>query len=667
MITLLRLPSQQHSLPSIQNKFPDREVLLGLYFHYRSHPALTSDIIKAKMGTVTYRDGIAILQLIVFPVLLVTAIFIWKRTGWKAAGKTWRFVISLSLIRIVGSICTLLTISHPTDSIYVAVAVCELIGIAPLMLVYVGLLRQIDTEQRMHPKFLGAVGLACIVGLILGIVGISITDDNSSTFHANAIVKAAMAVFLVIFAVDIAITGWLYSQLRTKLSIIQKKLFLGIVLSWPFLLVRLVYSAIGDFTNDSRFVVLEGDPTTYLCMNVLEEIIAVSICVGFGLSTVLGRDPERQTQYSGVKPDLIPNEASFITTLLPVFILLPTTLLLFSIPLPSSTSFNPFPPHYASLPPLDSFAFTMSQDYTPDSTLSPSDSSSLRLIFSPTETLASSDSSSSLSNSVVFSALGFESKDEFLPFLRRTLKSWHWDKLGIIECHFTDIPLDWGEFLYEAVDEPFHLRQTWDARSGTLYFKMPTDGHDLVQEWVRLSICEWARKGIISWEEHDSVEMRCGTTVDLPASTSHKSQKQPDVLLRPKNDQLFPTVAFEVGWWESGPALKSDVELLLKGSDGAIRVVIIINWRLRSQRTVVAGTAQVWGLDSNKNPEIKQTEEIFPVPDLPQSRGLAITRGDLFDNLLPPNRDPDENLYLDIDFLRRHACYIFRLMNLAPA
>lgn len=94
------------------------------------------------MGTVTYRDGIAILQLITFPVLLVSAVIIWKRTGWKAAGKTWRFVISLCLIRIIGSICTLLTIENQTQNIYIAEAVCELIGIAPLMLVYIGLLRQ---------------------------------------------------------------------------------------------------------------------------------------------------------------------------------------------------------------------------------------------------------------------------------------------------------------------------------------------------------------------------------------------------------------------------------------------------------------------------------------------------------------------------------------------
>lgn len=139
----------------------------------------------------------------------------------------------------------------------------------------------------MHPKFLSAVALACLIGLILGIVGISITDDNSSSLHANAIVKAAMAIFLAVFVADIAITSWFFIQLRSRLSIFQKKLFYAIAFSWPFLLIRLIYSAIGDFTEDSRFKILKGDPTIYLCMDVLEEIVAVSICAVFGMSAVL--------------------------------------------------------------------------------------------------------------------------------------------------------------------------------------------------------------------------------------------------------------------------------------------------------------------------------------------------------------------------------------------
>lgn len=94
------------------------------------------------MGEVTYHDGIAILQLVIFPVLLVIALRIWNRIGWRAGGKSWRFVVTLSLLRIAGSISTLLTINSSNERIFIAEAVCELIGIAPLILTYVGLLGQ---------------------------------------------------------------------------------------------------------------------------------------------------------------------------------------------------------------------------------------------------------------------------------------------------------------------------------------------------------------------------------------------------------------------------------------------------------------------------------------------------------------------------------------------
>lgn len=42
------------------------------------------------MGTVTYRDGIAILQLVVYPFILGAAIFIWSRAGLRVGSKIWR-------------------------------------------------------------------------------------------------------------------------------------------------------------------------------------------------------------------------------------------------------------------------------------------------------------------------------------------------------------------------------------------------------------------------------------------------------------------------------------------------------------------------------------------------------------------------------------------------
>ncbi|KAL4786417.1 hypothetical protein BJX76DRAFT_365798 [Aspergillus varians] len=247
------------------------------------------------MGTVTYRDGIAILQLLVFPFVVVAALFIWKRTGWRVGSKIWRYAVTLSLIRIAGSISSLLTINHDSHDVEVAVAVCELIGIAPLLLTYVGILRQIDRDQKMHPRFLNMVTIVCFIGLILGIAGVSSADDdnnnnNQGSYHAGAIVKASMGIFLAVFVVIVVLTVWLFAQLHGTLRMFQKKLFLAIALSVPFLVIRLVYSAISDYGNNRRFAVYEGDPTVYLCMSVLEEIVAMVLTMVLGVSAVHADD-----------------------------------------------------------------------------------------------------------------------------------------------------------------------------------------------------------------------------------------------------------------------------------------------------------------------------------------------------------------------------------------
>lgn len=93
-------------------------------------------------GTVTYHDGIAILQLIIFPFIAVASLYIWAHAGWKVGSKIWRYPLTLSLIRIAGSISALVTINDDTRDAEVAMVVCALIGTAPLLLSYVGILRQ---------------------------------------------------------------------------------------------------------------------------------------------------------------------------------------------------------------------------------------------------------------------------------------------------------------------------------------------------------------------------------------------------------------------------------------------------------------------------------------------------------------------------------------------
>ncbi len=145
-------------------------------------------------------------------------------------------------------------------------------------------------DQRMNARLLQLLTLACFIGLVLGIAGVSTANDNETTYHAHGMVKASMGIFLAAFVIILLAYGWLYTKLRYNLRVFQKRLCLASALSYPFLLVRLIYSAISDYTTNPDFSVLDGNATIYLCMSVLEEIIAIGLTMVLGMSAVLQRD-----------------------------------------------------------------------------------------------------------------------------------------------------------------------------------------------------------------------------------------------------------------------------------------------------------------------------------------------------------------------------------------
>lgn len=141
------------------------------------------------------------------------------------------------------------------------------------------------------------VPLACLVGLILAIIGVKNSDFEHYT--PSTLIKAAMGIFLAVFALTILLTVWLFDQYSLSLRNFQKKLFLGIALSSPFYTVRLIYAAISDFSTIKIFSFEGGSETAYLCMSVLEEIISMVATIVFG--TLAIREPDFAVmEYSGV-------------------------------------------------------------------------------------------------------------------------------------------------------------------------------------------------------------------------------------------------------------------------------------------------------------------------------------------------------------------------------
>lgn len=142
-----------------------------------------------------------------------------------------------------------------------------------------------------------------IIGLILGIVGVS----KAQSTIPGTLTKAAMGLFLAVYVITMVLNAWLFQSYSVAMLNYQKKLFLAIALSAPFLLVRLIYSALGDYTSSVHFSMqslIENNHisvTVYLCMSVLEEIISMVIAMVFGVLAVLSSDfvkpnPEREVE-----------------------------------------------------------------------------------------------------------------------------------------------------------------------------------------------------------------------------------------------------------------------------------------------------------------------------------------------------------------------------------
>lgn len=148
-------------------------------------------------------------------------------------------------------------------------------------------------DEKIPPKALKIIPLTYLAGLILAIIGD--TNSNFQNYHPNVLVKTAMGIFLAVFPITLLLSAWLFYQIYLSMRKFQRKLFAAIALSAPFYLVRLVYSAIGDFGSSKDFAVGSGNVTIYLCMSVLEEIISIAIVVGLGYSAMRGKDYVKPT------------------------------------------------------------------------------------------------------------------------------------------------------------------------------------------------------------------------------------------------------------------------------------------------------------------------------------------------------------------------------------
>lgn len=93
-------------------------------------------------GVFTYRDGVAVIQLIAFSLFLVAGFVLCSRHGFRRS-EGWVILITFSLLRLLAASFQLASINNPSDATYGGALICQGIGLAPLTLLNIGLFMRV--------------------------------------------------------------------------------------------------------------------------------------------------------------------------------------------------------------------------------------------------------------------------------------------------------------------------------------------------------------------------------------------------------------------------------------------------------------------------------------------------------------------------------------------
>lgn len=247
-------------------------------------------------------NQVAIAEICVYVPALAIAIVLALRHGFRRSSG-WLFVILFCLIRIIGAAMQLATINDPTNSsLYVGAFTLNSIGLSALILIMLGLTtrlsQSIQQSQNLliNPRSLRLVQTVVMVGLILGIVGGTKMGDQISdifahpgqttTYDVPELSKVGTGLMIAGYGILVIANASLGMQI-SHAEPGEKRLLLAVATAMPFVLVRLIFSALASFTTNRNFRSFGGSPDYikyFIGMAVVMEMVAIAIFEGVGLT-----------------------------------------------------------------------------------------------------------------------------------------------------------------------------------------------------------------------------------------------------------------------------------------------------------------------------------------------------------------------------------------------
>jgi len=222
--------------------------------------------------------SIAIIVYYVFA--LPVAVWICIRHGFgRHAG--WFYLLSLSIVRIVGASLRIAADEHPSEGLYIGAFVLSAVGLAPLLLALLGMIKRVNDGKefgsvRVPPRAFQLTHVVTFVGLIMAVVsGADSSSSNPKTLSsAKTYRKASSTLLLVSLVLSSCMVVFLFSR-RRKVIPGDRVIVHCVLAALPFLFVRVAYSMIIAF--DKSVNPLAPNIWEEAFMQILMEMLAYTL------------------------------------------------------------------------------------------------------------------------------------------------------------------------------------------------------------------------------------------------------------------------------------------------------------------------------------------------------------------------------------------------------
>jgi len=225
---------------------------------------------------------------------LILGFVVCLRHGFKRTSG-WIFILILSVIRIAGAICQLLTYDNPTEGLIKATLILDSVGIAPLLLAVLGVLsRLVDwinasmKDPKINSKVFRIMQLVIGISLILGILGVTSPKSQAAdgTFIPPTVSKVGIVLNIIVFIV-ITIIFVVSLPHGSAVPGPERPLRVYIPIALVAIAIRLLYSTLCIFVHDSTFSLFDGSIAANVLMAIVEEFFVAIITLALGFK--LGR------------------------------------------------------------------------------------------------------------------------------------------------------------------------------------------------------------------------------------------------------------------------------------------------------------------------------------------------------------------------------------------